>query len=321
MQKEIVWADPATKARDAARDRLHPWLLGSKGEVRPLPDKVAAALGANLFYTRLTGHGQDGAAMAEGSVNAWINDYAEAIAIGRAIGDKVVVIGTSTGAALATWAATPAGAVAEVATIVAISPNYGLQAAGTGLLTLPWGREIAELLIGKERSFEPVNALNARALDDAISDQRPAAARRVDEARLRDTGRGDPHPGAVHLLRRRQGGAAGADARDRRPLGRPARAGAGRAQRRPFHHVIAGDALSPATTQVLADRIVAWIKQWRGSGTCPAACRQAPRMRRLSVRRGRAAAARSGAWPRNGLRCRSSDGEAAARMLARLPAS
>ena len=28
----------------------------------------------------------------------------------------------------------------------------------------------------------------------------------------------------------------------------------------PFHHVIAGDALSPGTTQVLADRIVAWVK-------------------------------------------------------------
>ena len=42
--------------------------------------------------------------MADGSVNAWINDYAEAIAIGRAIGDKVVVIGTSTGASLATFA-------------------------------------------------------------------------------------------------------------------------------------------------------------------------------------------------------------------------
>ena len=59
--------------------------------MRPLPDKVAAALGANLFYTRLTGHGQDGAAMAEGSVNAWINDYAEAMAIGRAIGGKVEI--------------------------------------------------------------------------------------------------------------------------------------------------------------------------------------------------------------------------------------
>ena len=42
--------------------------------------------------------------MAEGSVNAWINDYAEAIAIGRAIGDRLAVIGTSTGASLATLA-------------------------------------------------------------------------------------------------------------------------------------------------------------------------------------------------------------------------
>ena len=32
----------------------------------------------------------------------------------------------------------------------------------------------------------------------------------------------------------------------------------------PFHHVIAGDALSPATTQVLADRIVAWVKAVAG---------------------------------------------------------
>ena len=109
QQKEIVWANPATKAKTPMAIVYVHGFSASKWEVRPLPDKVAAALGANLFYTRLTGHGQDGAAMAEGSVNAWINDYAEAIAIGRAIGDKVVVIGTSTGASLATWAASQPG--------------------------------------------------------------------------------------------------------------------------------------------------------------------------------------------------------------------
>ena len=88
LQKEIVWADPATKAKTPLAIVYIHGFSASKGEVRPLPDKVAAALGANLFYTRLTGHGQDGAAMANGSVNAWINDYAEAIAIGRAIGDR-----------------------------------------------------------------------------------------------------------------------------------------------------------------------------------------------------------------------------------------
>jgi pimeloyl-ACP methyl ester carboxylesterase len=32
----------------------------------------------------------------------------------------------------------------------------------------------------------------------------------------------------------------------------------------PFSHVIAGDALSPGTTQVLADRIVVWVKAVAG---------------------------------------------------------
>jgi len=106
LQKEIVWADPATRARTPLAIVYVHGFSASKGEVRPLPDRVAAALHANLFYTRLTGHGEDGAAMAKGGVNAWINDYAEAITIGRAIGDRVVVIGTSTGGSLATWAGT-----------------------------------------------------------------------------------------------------------------------------------------------------------------------------------------------------------------------
>src|SRR5262245_7333243 len=67
LQKEIVWADLATKRKTPLAIVYVHGFSSSKGEVRPLPDKVAAALGANLFFTRLTGHGQDGAAMATGS--------------------------------------------------------------------------------------------------------------------------------------------------------------------------------------------------------------------------------------------------------------
>src|SRR5262245_58916866 len=161
LQKEIVWAEPATRAKTPVAIVYVHGFSASKGEVRPLPDRVAAALHANLFYTRLTGHGEDGGAMAKGSINAWVNDYAEAVTMGRAIGERVVVIGTSTGGSLATWAATQPALSWDVAAIVMISPNYGLQAAGSGLLSLPWGGQLAELLIGKERSFEPVNELNA----------------------------------------------------------------------------------------------------------------------------------------------------------------
>ncbi|TIM18210.1 MAG: alpha/beta hydrolase, partial [Mesorhizobium sp.] len=80
LEKEIIWANPMVHARTPLAIVYIHGFSASKGEVRPLPDEVADELDANLYYTRLTGHGQGGAAMAEGSVNAWINDYEEALA-------------------------------------------------------------------------------------------------------------------------------------------------------------------------------------------------------------------------------------------------
>ncbi len=127
LAKEIVWADPVAKAKTPLAVVYVHGFSASKGEVRPLADKVAAALGANLFYTRLTGHGQDNAAMATGSVNAWVNDYAEALAIGRKLGERLIVISTSTGGSITTWAATQRGRSDGVAALVMISPNYGCR--------------------------------------------------------------------------------------------------------------------------------------------------------------------------------------------------
>jgi alpha-beta hydrolase superfamily lysophospholipase len=157
LQKEIIWAFPNSKAKTKLAIVYIHGFSASKGEIRPVPDKVAAALGANLYYARLTGHGQNGPAMAVASVNAWVNDYAEAMAIGRAIGEKVIIIATSTGAGLATWAATQPELSKDVSAMVFVSPNYGVQASGSFLLTMPWGRHLANLLIGPEREFTPVN--------------------------------------------------------------------------------------------------------------------------------------------------------------------
>jgi pimeloyl-ACP methyl ester carboxylesterase len=264
LQKEIVWADPKTKAKTPLAVVYIHGFSASKGEVRPLPDSVAAALGANLFYTRLTGHGQDSAAMADGSVNAWINDYAEAIAIGRAIGDKVVVIGTSTGASLATFAVSRPELSQNVATIVAISPNYGLQAAGSDLLTLPWGGQLARLLIGPERSFEPQNAMNASlwttkyptsAILPLAALTKLAYATPVETIAIPALFIFSDDDQVVRPeLTREIAGRWGAQ-HELVPVERSGD---------PFNHVIAGDALSPATTQVLADRIVAWVTAVEG---------------------------------------------------------
>ena len=41
--------------------------------------------------------------MAEGSINKWISDAAEALSIAERIGEKTVFIGCSTGATIAWW--------------------------------------------------------------------------------------------------------------------------------------------------------------------------------------------------------------------------
>jgi pimeloyl-ACP methyl ester carboxylesterase len=160
LQKEIIWAFPNSKAKTKLAIVYVHGFSASKGEIRPVPDKLAAALGANLYYARLTGHGQNGAAMAVASVNAWVNDFAEALAIGKAIGEKVVVVATSTGAGLATIAAADPVLSKQIDAMVFVSPNYGVQASGSFLLTMPFSRQIAHMLLGPEREFTPVNELH-----------------------------------------------------------------------------------------------------------------------------------------------------------------
>ncbi|MGD8644314.1 MAG: alpha/beta fold hydrolase, partial [Chromatiales bacterium] len=117
-------------------------------------------LGANLFYTRLTGHGRDGAALAEASVNDWLNDAIEALAIGRRLGERVVVIGNSTGGTLATWLV--ASRSNDLLALVLLSPNFGLEDYRSEILTLPWAHRLAPWLGGPEYGFEPVNPRHAR---------------------------------------------------------------------------------------------------------------------------------------------------------------
>jgi pimeloyl-ACP methyl ester carboxylesterase len=259
LAKEIVWADPATKAKTPIAIVYVHGFSASKGEVRPLPDRVAAALGANLFFTRLTGHGQDGAAMATGSVNAWVNDYAEALAIARTIGEKVVVVGVSTGASLASFAASRPDLFGDVAGLVMISPNYGVQAAGAEILTMPWGAQIARLVAGAERGFEPLNELQAKLWTTRypIEATLPMAAltRLAYKAPV-----GETRVPALFVFSDK-------DAVVRPELTREIAAKWGAPHEivtvddsgDPSNHVIAGDALSPSTTEPLAAKIVDWI--------------------------------------------------------------
>ena len=221
---------------------------------------MADQLDANLFYTRLTGHGQDGNAMATGSVNAWINDYEEALAIGRAIGDKVIVIATSTGGSLAAWAASQPGASDGVEAIAFISPNFGVRAKGADIVTLPWGRQIAEMVSGKERSFTPRNALHEKfwttrypmaATLPLVALTQLAYGAPVEKARIPALFIFSDSDKVVLPDRTREIAGRWGAAHELVPVDDTGD---------PDNHVLAGDALSPSTTAFLAERIVVWVK-------------------------------------------------------------
>jgi hypothetical protein len=203
----------------------------------------------------------DGPAMATGSVNAWVNDYAEAIAIGRAIGDRVVVLATSTGATLASWAATQPALSEGVAAVAMFSPNYGPKASGAGLLTMPWGLQIAQLVAGPERGFTPANALQEK----FWTTRYPLAAT-LPMAAMVELAFGAPVETASTpaLFVFSDGDQVVRPERTRIIAGRwgaPHEIVPVEASGDPSNHVIAGDAVSPQTTDALGKAVVDWLRR------------------------------------------------------------
>ena len=260
MEKEIVWADPATRSRTPLSIVYVHGFSATKHEVRPLPDKVAAALGANLFFTRLAGHGMDGEELAGVTVNAWVDDMAEAMAIGRRIGEKVIVIATSTGGGLATWAAAQPDLAEDMKGLALISPNYAVRASGSWILTMPWGGTLAERILGPERSWEPQNEMHGR----YWTTRYPTRALLPMAALTELAGKTQVETIAVPALFIYSPDDQVVDATVTADLAKRWGASvetvlvtdAGDTS----NHVIAGDALSPGTTDELADATIAWIR-------------------------------------------------------------
>ena len=131
-------------------------------EVAPVAERVAASLEANLFETRIAGHGRhDPDALLEATAEAWIRDTAHALEIAQNLGEKVIAIGTSTGAAsLTTLAAHPAYEDSLHA-LVLLSPNYGVSDPRTAVFRLPFGNALAKAMVGPRLYFPPVNEAHA----------------------------------------------------------------------------------------------------------------------------------------------------------------
>lgn len=259
--KHIVWAGEAAVKTPVALVYLHGFSASAE-EIRPVPDRVAAALGANLFYTRLSGHGEDGAALARATATDWLRDLAEAVAIGRRLGDRVVLIGTSTGGTLAAIAAAEPRWRDQIAGVVLISPNFGPRNPAAALLDWPWARLWGPVVAGPTRSFTPQNPRHAAfwttsyplgALFPMAALVRLARSEDYARARVPALFLFTEADRVVDPARTRRVAAAwGGPVRVVEPV-----LGAGDD---PDSHVIAGDILSPGRTAATAEEIAGWIR-------------------------------------------------------------
>jgi alpha-beta hydrolase superfamily lysophospholipase len=159
-EKRVTWHGEAGARTPYAVVNLHGF-SATRQETAPLAEHVAAALGANLFETRLAGHGHTEQPMHAVRAEDWLADTAEALAIGARLGEKTVVIGTSTGGTLAlAMAGHPAAAA--VSDIVVISPNVQPSDGKAAWLTRPAGPLLARLIAGDTRSWQAHNEQQAR---------------------------------------------------------------------------------------------------------------------------------------------------------------
>ena len=158
-EERIIWHGDAGVPTEIALVYLHGF-SASRQETAPLCDRIAASLGANLFYARLAGHGRSPEAMGEPGTQDWIDDALRALAVGRTIGKRVVLIGTSTGGTLAALAAT--WRPDDLAGLVLIAPNFGPADPRSGLALLPFARTWVPWVVGAERETEPENEGHAR---------------------------------------------------------------------------------------------------------------------------------------------------------------
>ena len=145
-EARIIWNNDSLKNRtEYAVVYLHGF-SASQGEGIPVHENFARRYGCNLYLSRLYGHGvyvKD--ALIDMTPENLVRSADEAVAIGKQLGDKVLLMGTSTGGTLSLLLAANHP---EISALILYSPNIRINNAAAPVLAFPWGLQIGRLVNG-----------------------------------------------------------------------------------------------------------------------------------------------------------------------------
>lgn len=146
-EARIVWYDSTQKdITEYALVYLHGF-SASHEEGNPVHTAVAKRFGCNLYLSRLSMHGLDTSEQLLGlTADSYWESARQALAVGKKLGRKVILMGTSTGGtqALQLAAAYPK----DVEALILYSPNIAINNPNAWLLNNPWGLQIARMVVG-----------------------------------------------------------------------------------------------------------------------------------------------------------------------------
>ena len=145
-EARIVWANDSTKAKTPYVIVYLHGFSASQEEGNPVHRNIAKQFGCNMYLARLSEHGIDTTdALVNMTATSLWESAKEAYAIGKQLGDKVILMGTSTGG---TVALELASSFEDVAGLVLYSPNIAINNPSAFLTNNPWGLQIARMVMG-----------------------------------------------------------------------------------------------------------------------------------------------------------------------------
>lgn len=145
-EARLIWFDSAKAKTPCSVVYLHGF-SASQEEGDPVHVNFARRYGCNLFLARLSDHGVDTTEqlLLFTPDRLWRSGK-EALAIGEAIGDNVVLMSTSTGGTLALMLA--AAYPEKVSALINLSPNIEINNSLAFMANNPWGNQIARWVVG-----------------------------------------------------------------------------------------------------------------------------------------------------------------------------
>jgi pimeloyl-ACP methyl ester carboxylesterase len=159
-EARIIWANDSLKQKtDYAIVYLHGF-SASQAEGDPVHKNIAKEFGCNLYLSRLAEHGIDTVdAMIGLTAEEYWGSAKQALAIGKQLGKKVILMATSAGGALALKLASDFPG--DVDALILLSPCIAINDPHAWLLNNHWGLQIARLVLKSDyidsKDDRPIN--------------------------------------------------------------------------------------------------------------------------------------------------------------------